>query len=116
MTANGFTVAGARSGLEARASGCCDFIRERPMTTAPDPSRNRTDSQMFDDDEFFGSPETIALSRRSANLWSLLRDNPRYAYYGRLVALSDPDRDAADIRAAIATCARAGVPYFYPAN
>jgi hypothetical protein len=40
---------------------------------------------MFTDDEFFGSPDRIALARRSANLWLLLRDNPRYAYYGRLL-------------------------------
>ena len=51
---------------------------------------------MFTDDEFFGSAERIALSKRSANLWLLLRHNPRYAYYGRLVALSDPAQDTAD--------------------
>jgi hypothetical protein len=45
---------------------------------------------MFTDDEFFGSPDKIALSRRSANLWTLLRNDPRYAYYGRLVGLIDP--------------------------
>lgn len=69
---------------------------------------------MLTDDEFFGSPERIALSRRSANLWSLLRDNPRYAYYGRLVALSDPGNDAADILSAMARLQGAAVSYFYP--
>ena len=57
---------------------------------------------MFTDDEFYGSPARIALARRSANLWFLLRDDPRYAYYGRLVALSDPDGDAADVLSAMA--------------
>ena len=71
---------------------------------------------MFTDDEFFGSPERIALSRRSANLWSLLRDDRRYAYYGRLVALSDPDQNAAEILSAMARLQGAAVSYFYPAN
>jgi hypothetical protein len=71
---------------------------------------------MFTDDEFFGSPDRIALSRRSANLWSLLRDNPRYAYYGRLVALSDPGGDAADILTALAKLQGAAVSYFWPAS
>jgi hypothetical protein len=69
---------------------------------------------MFTDDEFFGSPEKIALSRRGAHLWSLLRDNPRYAFYGRLVALSDPSQDAAEILSAMARLQGAAVSYFYP--
>lgn len=71
---------------------------------------------MFTDDEFFGSADRIALARRSANLWSLLQDNPRYAYYGRLVALSDPGQDAADILSAMARLQGAAVSYFYPAD
>jgi len=71
---------------------------------------------MFTDDEFFGSPEGIALSRRSASLWALLRDNPRYAYYGRLVSLSDPERDTADILSAVAKLQGTAVSYFYPAD
>lgn len=71
---------------------------------------------MFTDDEFFGSPDRIALARRSASLWSLLRDDPRYAYYGRLVALSDPGQDAADILFAMAKLQGAAVSYFYPAS
>lgn len=71
---------------------------------------------MFTDDEFFGAPDGIALSKRSANLWALLRDNPRYAYYGRLVALSDPTEDAVDILHAMAKLQGAAVSYFYPAR
>lgn len=71
---------------------------------------------MFARNEFFGTPDNIALSRRSAILWSLLRDNPRYAYYGRLVALSDPAGDAADILYAMAKLQGAAVAYFYRAD
>ena len=71
---------------------------------------------MLTEDEFFGSPDRIALSRRSASLWLLLRDNPRYAYYGRLVALSDPGQDAADILSAMAKLQGAAISYFYPAD
>jgi hypothetical protein len=71
---------------------------------------------MTADEEFFGSPHRIALAKRSASLWSLLRDNPRYSYYGRLVALSDPGKDTADILTAIARLQGAAVCYFYPAD
>lgn len=71
---------------------------------------------MSTDDEFFGSPERAALSQRSLNLWTLLRDDPRFAYYGRMVALSDPGADSADILAALARLQGAAVSYFYPAS
>jgi hypothetical protein len=71
---------------------------------------------MVDNDEYFGSPDRIALARRSANLWLLLRENPRYAYYGRLVALSDPGHDTADILFAMAKLQGAAISYFYPAH
>lgn len=71
---------------------------------------------MIDNDEYFGSPDRIALARRSASLWLLLRENPRYAYYGRLVALSDPGQDALHILSAMAKLQGAAVSYFYPAN
>lgn len=71
---------------------------------------------MFSDDEFFGTPDRISLSRRSANLWRLLKDDPRFAYYGRLVALSEPGRDAADVLSAMAKLQGAAVAYFYPAD
>lgn len=71
---------------------------------------------MVDNDEYFGSPDRIALARRSASLWLLLRENPRYAYYGRLVALSDPGKDAPQILFAMAKLQGAAVSYFYPAK
>jgi len=77
---------------------------------------DREDPQMVDTDEYFGSPDRIALARRSARLWRLLRDNPRYAYYGRLVALSEPGEDAADVLSDMARLQGAAVSYFYPAD
>jgi hypothetical protein len=67
------------------------------------------------DDESFGSPERAALSRRSLDLWTLVRDNPRFAYYGRFVALTDPREDTADLLVALARVQGAAVSYFYPA-
>ncbi len=71
---------------------------------------------MSDDDEFFGTPGKIALMKRSRNLWLLLQDNPRFAYYGRAVALSEPGQDTAEILAALAKLQGAAVCYFYPAS
>jgi len=66
------------------------------------------------DEEFFGSSEKIALMKRSASLWSLLRESPRYAYYGRLVALSDPASDTSEILASLALLQGASVCYYLP--
>lgn len=71
---------------------------------------------MLTDDEFFGTPERVALAKRSASLWSLLKDNPSYAYYGRLVALSDPTLDSADILCALARLQGAAASYYVPAK
>jgi len=69
---------------------------------------------MDDSQEFFGSPDKIALMKRSAALWSLLKDNPRYAYYGRLVALSDPAQDMSEILIALAQLQGAAAAYYVP--
>jgi hypothetical protein len=69
---------------------------------------------MADHDGYFGSPDRIALARRSASLWRLLRNDPRYAYYGRLVALSDPGEDAADVLLALAKLQGAAIAFFLP--
>jgi len=70
---------------------------------------------MGENDEYFGYPDRISLVRRSASLWRLLRENPRYAYYGRVVALSDPGPDTVDILSATTRLQGAGLVYFYPA-
>lgn len=69
---------------------------------------------MSDFEELFGSPDKIALMKRSAALWSLLEDNPRYAYYGRLVALSDPAQDMSEILIALAQLQGAAAAYYVP--
>lgn len=69
---------------------------------------------MLSDEELFGSPSSIALMKRSAALWSLLKDNSRYAFYGRTVALSDIADDTADILCALARLQGAGVAYYFP--
>jgi hypothetical protein len=71
---------------------------------------------MVTDVEFFGTPERAALSRRSVNLWRLLGDNPRYSYYGRLVSLSEPGEDTADVMMAMAKLQGAAVANYYPAG
>jgi hypothetical protein len=43
---------------------------------------------MHANDESFMSSDRIGLAKRSADLWPLLRDNPRHSYYGPLVALT----------------------------
>lgn len=68
------------------------------------------------DDEVFGSPEQQALARRSASLWSLLRADPRFAWYGRLVALSDSGNDPAEVLGALARVQGAAVAYFQAAR
>ena len=69
---------------------------------------------MLADEELFGSPSRIALMKRSGALWSLLKENPRYAYYGRTVALSDIADDTADILCSLARVQGVGVAYYFP--
>ena len=69
---------------------------------------------MFDNEEFFGSPEKIALMRRSASLWYLVKDMPQYAYYGRLVRLGEPAEDTADVLSSLARLQGAAVCHYYP--
>lgn len=66
------------------------------------------------DDEFFGSPARAALMKRSRHLWSLLHDNPRFSYYGRAVALAEPDADTVEIVSALARIQGATICNYYP--
>ena len=70
---------------------------------------------MLAEGDFFGEPHRIAVSRRSAHLWRLLSDDPRYSYYGRLVTLAEPGPDAADVLCALARLQGAAASYYYPA-
>lgn len=67
-------------------------------------------------DEYFGTPDQIRLMKRSRALWQLLKDNPRFSYYGRLVGLSDPAADTADVLHRLAMLQGATCCYFYPAG
>lgn len=69
---------------------------------------------MSTSDEYFGSPGKVALMRRSGQLWRLLRNDPRFAYYGRLVASSEHGDDVADMLAALAGLQGASCCYFFP--
>lgn len=71
---------------------------------------------MSHDDEYFGSPAKIALMKRSRHLWSLLQDNPRFAYYGRMVALSEPGDDTVALMCALAKLQGATICYHYPSD
>ncbi len=69
---------------------------------------------MTDGGEFYGTPESVAAMKRSAALRSLLQADPRFAYYGRLVALSRPVENTAAVLRALARLQGAGACYFYP--
>jgi hypothetical protein len=72
---------------------------------------------MREDLELFGSPDRAALALRSAQLWTVVRGDPRYAYYGRLVGLSAPETpDMAERMQALANLQGVAVSYFYPAE
>jgi len=66
------------------------------------------------DGEYFGSPDKVALMRRSGDLWHLLGDDPRYSWYGRAVALCGPVADTARALGALARLQGAGVCYYFP--
>lgn len=65
-------------------------------------------------EEYFGTPENIAAMARSAALWSLLQHDPRFAYYGRLVGLSQPVANTTEVLAALARLQGASACYFHP--
>ncbi len=69
---------------------------------------------MTDDGEYYGSPESVAAMKRSAALWSLVRDDPRFAFYGRLVGLSQPVENTAEVIGALARLQGGSPCYFFP--
>lgn len=68
----------------------------------------------MDDEEYFGDPAKVDLMRRSAALYQLLQDDIRFAYYGRLVALSNPGKNTTAVMTALAKLQGAGVCYYFP--
>ena len=47
----------------------------------------------MNEEEYFGDAAKVALMRRSRALHELLKDDPRFSYYGRVVALTGPMGD-----------------------
>jgi len=64
--------------------------------------------------EVFGTPQQRALVRRSEDLWRLVRGNPRLAYYGNAVSLSDPAEDTAEVIARLARIQGLGMCFYCP--
>ena len=66
------------------------------------------------DDEYFGDPERIALAKRSASLWKLLKEDPRFAFQGRIVVLSEPSDDMVEIMVDLAKLQGGSVCNYFP--
>ena len=64
--------------------------------------------------EIFGDPAHRALLRRGEDLWRVAKENPRYAYYGTVVSLSDPQEDCADVLASLARLQGLGMCFYFP--
>ena len=64
--------------------------------------------------ELFGDPGHKALLERGEALWRVVRDHPRYAYYGTVVSLSDPGKDTADVVASLARIQGLGMCFYLP--
>jgi hypothetical protein len=69
---------------------------------------------VFREDEYFGDPARIGALEQAAALWSLVRANSRYSYYGRTVGLSGPSSETANELAALARLQGAGTCYYCP--
>lgn len=65
-------------------------------------------------EEYFGEPGKVALMRRAADLYRLVQHDPRFAYYGRTVALSEPTADTTALLTALASLLGASVCYRFP--
>ncbi len=57
---------------------------------------------MQEPDEVFGSAEQIKLQHRAQRLWTLVRHDPRFSFYGRMVSLSEPSDAALEEVSALA--------------
>ncbi len=69
---------------------------------------------MNDDGEYYGSPESVAAMKRGATLWALVQGDPRFAFYGRMVGLSQPVDNTVEVLGALARLQGASACYFFP--
>ena len=67
------------------------------------------------EDELFGAEFQIAGMRKAAALWSLVRDDPRFCYYGRMVSLNGPQEGLAGRLAAMTMLQGYASCQFFPA-
>ncbi|MEM6577827.1 MAG: GNAT family N-acetyltransferase [Pseudomonadota bacterium] len=66
------------------------------------------------DDEYFGDPNRVEVTRRAAELWTLLKSTGKYRYYGRAIGLNGPSDDTATEMAALARIQGVGICYYFP--
>ncbi|MEP0940248.1 MAG: GNAT family N-acetyltransferase [Rhizobiaceae bacterium] len=66
------------------------------------------------ENEYFGDSEKIALAKRSAHLWSLLKEDSRFAFQGRIVLLSEPGEDMVETMVAMAKLQGGAVCNYFP--
>lgn len=66
-------------------------------------------------EEVFGSATQVAAMQTASDLWTLLRDDPRYCYYGRMVSVAGEQDGLADRLAALARLQGFVSCQFFPA-
>ncbi len=66
-------------------------------------------------DEYFGSPADVELTKRAELLWSLLKNDGRFAFFGRLIFLNEPGVKDAALVVALAKLSGSGGAQFCPA-
>jgi hypothetical protein len=64
--------------------------------------------------ELFGNSAQRKLLQRGEDVWRLVKNHPRYAYYGTVVSLSDPGEDTAEIMASLAHLQGLGMCFYCP--
>jgi|GEM_PF-756210 len=68
-------------------------------------------------DEFFGTEPHIVMMQRSRDLWSMVRDNPIYSNYGRMLSVvGSQGAGDAHLLAALVRLTGAGSFHYYPAD
>ncbi len=69
------------------------------------------------ENEFFGTQPHVLMMKRSRDLWLLLKDNPIYSNYGRMLSIvGSQGGDDAERLAALVRLTGAGSFHYYPAD
>jgi hypothetical protein len=64
--------------------------------------------------ELFGDAEQIAVQRRALALWHLVRDDPRFSFYGRYVSVIGDEDDSLDRLISLAHLQGVSVAQYFP--